>query len=87
MHAQDRVRADLKLEVGQMAESISITAEAPLLQSETSSLAKVVEQNEIRASAAQQPELPAAGLAERRRHARHGRAATATAASMRTASR
>src|SRR5881396_1848106 len=40
LHAQDRVRADLKLEVGQMAESISITAEAPLLQAETSSLAK-----------------------------------------------
>ena len=48
LHAQDRVRADLKLEVGQMAESISVTAEAPLLQSETSTLAKVVEQNEIR---------------------------------------
>src|SRR2546422_682538 len=48
LHAQDRVRADLKLEIGQMAESVSITAEAPLLQSETSSLAKVVEQNEIR---------------------------------------
>jgi hypothetical protein len=49
LHAQDRVRADLKLEVGQVADSVSITAESPLLQSETSTLAKVVEQREIRA--------------------------------------
>src|SRR5262245_11108468 len=48
LHAQDRVRADLKLEVGQMAESVSLVAEAALLQSETSSLAKVVEQHEVR---------------------------------------
>jgi hypothetical protein len=48
LHAQDRVRADVKLEVGQIADSVSITAETPLLQSETSSLAKVVEENEIR---------------------------------------
>jgi hypothetical protein len=48
LHAQDRVRADLKLDIGQIAESVSVTAEAPLLQSETSTLAKVVEQNEIR---------------------------------------
>jgi hypothetical protein len=48
LHAQDRVRVDLKLEVGQIAESVSVTAEAPLLQSETSTLAKVVEQKEIR---------------------------------------
>jgi hypothetical protein len=49
LHAQDRVRADLRLEVGQIVESVAITAEAPLLQAETSSLAKVVEQREIRA--------------------------------------
>ncbi|MCL5742669.1 MAG: TonB-dependent receptor, partial [Acidobacteria bacterium] len=49
LHAQDRARADIQLEVGQIAESISITAEAPLLQSETSSLDKVVEQHEVRA--------------------------------------
>ena len=48
LHAQDRVRADLRLEVGRLAESVSVTAEAPLLQAETSTLAKVVQQNEIR---------------------------------------
>lgn len=48
LHAQDRVRADIKLEVGQIADSVSVTAETPLLQSETSSLATVIEQNEIR---------------------------------------
>ena len=49
LHAQDRARVDLKLEVGQIVDSISVTADAALLQSETSSLAKVVEQREIRA--------------------------------------
>ena len=48
LHAQDRVRTDLKLEVGQIADSVSITSEAPLLQAETASLDKVLEQNEIR---------------------------------------
>ena len=48
LHAQDRVRADIQLEVGQIAESVSVTAEAPLLQAETSSLAHVVGQHEIR---------------------------------------
>lgn len=49
LHAQDRARADMRLELGQIAESVSVNAEAPLLQSETSSLSKVVEQREIRA--------------------------------------
>jgi hypothetical protein len=48
LHAQDRVRTDVRVEVGQITESLSVTAEAPLLQAETSSLAKVVDQNEIR---------------------------------------
>ena len=46
--AQDRVRADIQLELGQLAESISVTAEAALLQSEESSIAHVVEQKQIR---------------------------------------
>ena len=37
LHAQDRARVDLRLEVGQIIESVSVTAEAALLQSETSS--------------------------------------------------
>jgi len=48
LHAQDRARVDFKLEVGQIVESVLVTAEAALLQSETSSLAKVVEEREIR---------------------------------------
>lgn len=48
LHAQDRVRADLQLEVGQISDTISVTAEAPVMQSETSSLAKVVEEHEVR---------------------------------------
>jgi len=48
LHAQDRVRADFRLDLGQVAETVTITAEAPLLQSETSSLSHVVGQREIR---------------------------------------
>ena len=48
LHAQDRARADVRLEVGQIVESVSVTAEAPLLQAETSTLSKVVAQDEIR---------------------------------------
>ena len=46
--AQDRVRADVELTVGQMAESVSVTAETPLLRAETSSLDYVVGQREMR---------------------------------------
>ncbi|MGH9674880.1 MAG: carboxypeptidase regulatory-like domain-containing protein, partial [Bryobacteraceae bacterium] len=46
--AQDRVRADVELTIGQVAESVSVLAEAPLLRSETSSLDYVVGQKEMR---------------------------------------
>jgi hypothetical protein len=48
VHAQDRVRTDFKLEVGAVLENVSVTASAPLLESETSSLAHVVEQHKVR---------------------------------------
>lgn len=48
LHAQDRVRADFQLQLGQIAEVVSVTAEAPLLQTETASLSHVVGQREIR---------------------------------------
>jgi len=48
LSAQDRVRADFQLELGQLSEAVSVTAEAPLLQAETSSLAHVVNQRVIR---------------------------------------
>jgi hypothetical protein len=48
LSAQDRVRADFQMEVGQVSDAISVTAEAPLLQVETSSLAHVVSQRDIR---------------------------------------
>jgi len=46
--AQDRVRADFKLEIGQLSETVSVTAEAPLLNAETATLAHVVEEKAIR---------------------------------------
>jgi hypothetical protein len=48
LSAQDRVRADFQLEVGQLAEVLSVTAEIPLLQAETSNLAHVVSEKEMR---------------------------------------
>src|SRR3989442_5061989 len=39
---QDRLRIDFRLEVGEVSESVEVTAEAPLLQSETSSLGQVI---------------------------------------------
>ncbi len=48
LHAQDRARVDLQLAVGQVSDSIAVTAEAPLLQAETSSLAHVVNERAIR---------------------------------------
>lgn len=46
--AQDRVRADFRLEVGQMTESVNVTAEAPLLNAETATIAHVVQERSIR---------------------------------------
>ena len=48
VHAQDRVRADFQLQLGAITEQVSVTSEAPLLETETSSLAHVVGQREIR---------------------------------------
>ena len=48
IHAQDRVRADFQMQVGQVSDAITVSAEAPLLQSETSSLSHVVAEHEIR---------------------------------------
>jgi hypothetical protein len=44
-----RVRIDLKLEVGAMTESVSITAESPLLQTSSSELGTTIRQEQIEA--------------------------------------
>src|SRR5688572_5996696 len=46
--AQDRVRADFQLEIGALTESVSVTAEAPVLNAETATLAHVVDEKQIR---------------------------------------
>jgi hypothetical protein len=48
LHAQSRVRADFRLELGGVAETVTVTTETPLLQAETSSLSQVVGQRQIR---------------------------------------
>jgi hypothetical protein len=48
VHSQDRVRADVQLEVGQVSEAVTVTMAAPVLQVEASSLAHVVGEQEIR---------------------------------------
>ena len=42
LRVQDRLRVDFQLEVGEVTETVEVTAEAPLLQSETSSLGQVI---------------------------------------------
>lgn len=46
--AQSRVRVDLQLELGAMTEEVAVRADAPLLQTETSSLAHVLREEEIK---------------------------------------
>ncbi len=46
--AQDRVRADFQLEIGALTESVSVTAETPVLNTETAALAHVVDEKQIR---------------------------------------
>lgn len=46
--AQSRVRVDLHLELGAMTEEVSVSADAPMLQTETSSLAHVLREDEIK---------------------------------------
>lgn len=48
LHAQDRARADFKLTIGQIAETVSVTSEAPMLQAESATLSKVVSEAEVR---------------------------------------
>lgn len=54
IHAQSRVRADFELELGNVTEEVAVVATAPLLETETSSLAHVIKEDEIR-------ELPLGG--------------------------
>ena len=48
LHAQDRARTDFKLTLGQVSETISVTAETPILEAESATLANVVNQREVR---------------------------------------
>jgi hypothetical protein len=42
LRVQDRLRIDFRLEIGELSESVTVTSEAPILQSETSSLGQVI---------------------------------------------
>ena len=48
IHAQDRARLDFRLAVGQVSDAVLVTAETPLLDSETATLSNVVNEREIR---------------------------------------
>jgi hypothetical protein len=48
LHAQDHARADFQLALGQVAETVAVTSEAPLLETESATLANVVGQREVR---------------------------------------
>src|SRR5262245_6717955 len=47
LRVQDRLRIDFELDPGALTESVVVTSEAPIVQSETSSLGEVVDKNKI----------------------------------------
>ena len=69
----ETVRLDLQLEVGGLTEAVTVTADAPLLRSETSGLGHVIDNTQDRRPAAERPQLHHA----RRPRARRGAAARA----------
>ena len=68
----ERVRVDLVLSVGAAEEALTVVADVPLLQSETTSLGQVVSNRADPRAAAQRPQLPPAGGARARRRAAAG---------------
>lgn len=48
VRVEDRLRIDVRLKVGQITERIEVTAEAPLVQSESTTIGKVVEERAIK---------------------------------------
>src|SRR5262249_11247598 len=47
LSVQDRLRVDFRLELGDVTQTVEITAEAPLLQSESTSLGQVIETKRV----------------------------------------
>jgi hypothetical protein len=56
--ASRATRADLALEVGSTSESVTVTAEAPLLNTESSSLSRTISMDEIREVRTSPPRPP-----------------------------
>lgn len=48
LRIEDRLRVDIGLSIGQVGESVEVTAEAPLLQTENNTIGRVVEENTIK---------------------------------------
>ena len=48
LRVEDRLRIDLNLKVGQVTDKVEVTGEAPLLQTETNTLGRVIEENSIK---------------------------------------
>lgn len=48
LRVEDQLRIDIRMEVGQVTESVDVTAEAPLVQSESTTIGKVVEEKSIK---------------------------------------
>src|SRR5262249_32014678 len=47
LNVQDRLRVDFRLELGDVTQTVEITGEAPLLQSESTSLGQVIETKRV----------------------------------------
>jgi hypothetical protein len=55
----DRITLDLSLEVGQMEETVSVTAESPLLELGNASAGQVIDERRISAAAVGRQPVPA----------------------------
>ena len=47
LHVQERIQADLKLDVGAMTEEVTVSGEAPLLNTQTGDMGHVVDQKQL----------------------------------------
>ena len=73
LEAKQIARVDLKMEVGALEDTVEVTAQAPVLQTETATVGEVLSANTVAVAAAERPQRqPAGAPAARRDHAEPG---------------
>ena len=73
LEAKQIARLDLKMEVGALEDTVEVTAQAPVLQTETATVGEVISANTVQSLPAQRPQRQPAGAPPARRdHAEPG---------------